>query len=77
MDPTNGEGEDGMQHAQAPLLLPISAAGAAYRLIFERVDALVRGRADIAELAVPACPGWNIQQVVAPAVLGWWPDRRS
>ncbi|OMC41715.1 hypothetical protein A5740_21685 [Mycobacterium sp. GA-1841] len=47
------------------MLLPISDAGAAYRLIFERVDALVRGRAGIADLAVPACPGRSIQQVMA------------
>ncbi len=66
MDPRNGEGnDDGVHRGQAPLLLPVSDAGAAYRLIVERVDALVRGRAEIADLAVPACPGWNIQQVVA------------
>lgn len=65
MDLSNGEGADWVQRSQAPLLLPISDAAAAYRLIFERVDALVRGRAGIADLAVPACPGWNIRQVVA------------
>jgi uncharacterized protein (TIGR03083 family) len=48
-----------------PQLVPISAAGTAYRLICERVDALVRGRDGIAELAVPACPGWTVRQVVA------------
>jgi uncharacterized protein (TIGR03083 family) len=53
------------RYGQLPQLLPISDAGAAYRLIYERVDALVRGRDDIAELAVPACPGWTIRQVVA------------
>jgi uncharacterized protein (TIGR03083 family) len=65
MDPSNGQGNDRVQTGQAPLLLPISDAGAAYRLIFERVDALVRGRAGIADLAVPACPGWTIRQVIA------------
>lgn len=65
MDPSNGEGHGKASRGQAPLLLPISDAGAAYRLIFERVDALVRGRAGIAGLPVPACPGWNVQQVVA------------
>jgi uncharacterized protein (TIGR03083 family) len=50
---------------QMPQLVPISAAGTAYRLICERVDALVRGRDGIAELAVPACPGWTVRQVVA------------
>jgi hypothetical protein len=36
-------------HGQVPQLVPISEAGAAYRLISERVDALVRRRAGIAE----------------------------
>jgi uncharacterized protein (TIGR03083 family) len=48
-----------------PQLVPMSDAEAAYRLICERVDSLVRGRDGIAELAVPACPGWTIRQVVA------------
>jgi uncharacterized protein (TIGR03083 family) len=43
----------------------MSAAGVAYRLVCERVDGLVRGRDGIAELPVPACPGWTIRQVVA------------
>jgi uncharacterized protein (TIGR03083 family) len=50
---------------QVPQLLPVGEAAAAYRLICERVDALVRGREGIAELTVPACPGWTIRQVVA------------
>jgi uncharacterized protein (TIGR03083 family) len=50
---------------QAPQLVPISDAAAAYRMVRDRVDALVRGRAGIAELTVPACPGWTIRQVVA------------
>ena len=54
-----------VRYGQVPQLVPISDAAAAYRLICERVDALVRGRDDIAELAVPACPGWTIRQVVA------------
>src|SRR6185312_1020750 len=45
--------------------MPISDAGAAYRLVRGRIDALVRGRDGIAELAVPACPGWTVRQVVA------------
>jgi uncharacterized protein (TIGR03083 family) len=45
--------------------VPISDAGAAYRLICDRVDALVRGRDGVAELSVPACPGWTIRHVVA------------
>ena len=54
-----------MRSGQAPQLVPISDAAAAYRMVRERVDALVRGRAGIAELTVPACPGWTIRQVVA------------
>jgi uncharacterized protein (TIGR03083 family) len=55
----------GVHDGQVPQLVPISDAGVAYRLIRERIDALVRGRDGIAELAVPACPGWTIRQVVA------------
>jgi uncharacterized protein (TIGR03083 family) len=51
--------------ARAPRLLPISDAEAAYRLVHERVDALLRGRADGAELMVPACPAWTVHQTVA------------
>jgi uncharacterized protein (TIGR03083 family) len=54
-----------LRSSQAPQLVPISDAAAAYRLVCERVDALVRGRAGIAELTVPACPDWTIRQVVA------------
>lgn len=54
-----------VRYGQVPQLVPISDAGAAYRLICERVDSLVRGRDGIAELTVPACPGWTIRQVVA------------
>ncbi|MFY2859696.1 maleylpyruvate isomerase N-terminal domain-containing protein [Mycobacterium sp. THU-M104] len=51
--------------ARAPQLLPISDAEAAYRLVHRRVDALLRGRADVAELTVPACPDWTVHQTVA------------
>ena len=54
-----------VRYGQVPQLVPIVDAGPAYRLVCERVDALVRGRPGIAELAVPACPGWTIRQVVA------------
>lgn len=50
---------------QVPELVPVRVAVAAYRLICERVDALLRGRTGIAELLVPACPGWTLRQVVA------------
>lgn len=50
---------------QLPELVPTRVAVAAYRLICERVDALLRGRAGTAELVVPACPGWTVRQVVA------------
>lgn len=45
--------------------MPISDAVAAYRLVYERVDALVGGRPDVAELMVPACPDWTVRQTVA------------
>jgi hypothetical protein len=48
-----------------PRLLPVTEAAAAYRLVYERVDALTRGRGDAGGLLVPACPDWNIRQMVA------------
>jgi len=48
-----------------PRLLPVSDAAAAYRLVYGRLDALIRGRAEVAELTVPACPAWNVRQTVA------------
>lgn len=44
---------------------PRTDAAEAYRLIHGRVDALLRGRTDVAELAVPACPAWTVRQTVA------------
>jgi uncharacterized protein (TIGR03083 family) len=54
-----------LRYGQAPQLVPIRGAGAAYRLVRGRIDALVRGRDGIGDLAVPACPGWTIRQVIA------------
>jgi uncharacterized protein (TIGR03083 family) len=51
--------------ARPPRLLPSCDAAVAYRLVYERVAALLRGRADIAEVKVPACPAWTIRQAVA------------
>jgi uncharacterized protein (TIGR03083 family) len=48
-----------------PRLLPISDAASAYRVAYGRVDALIRGRTEGAELTVPACPAWTIRQTVA------------
>ena len=48
-----------------PRLRSHSDAAAAYRLVYERIDDLLRGRADVAELMVPACPAWTIRQTVA------------
>jgi uncharacterized protein (TIGR03083 family) len=45
--------------------LPVLDTAAAYRVVYERVDALIRGRGDIADLSVPACPAWTIRQTVA------------
>lgn len=54
-----------VHYGHVPQLVPLRDAAIAYRVICERVDALVRGRDGIAELAVPACPGWSIRHVVA------------
>lgn len=48
-----------------PRLLPRSDAATAYRLVYERIDALLRGRAEVVELTVPACPAWTVRQTVA------------
>jgi uncharacterized protein (TIGR03083 family) len=50
---------------QPPRLVPVSDAAAAYRLVYGRLDALIRGRAEVADLTVPACPAWTIRQTVA------------
>ena len=65
--PNTGFGERGSrpEAGRPPRLLPVSDAAAAYRLVYGRVDALIRGRAEVAELTVPACPGWTIRQTVA------------
>lgn len=55
----------GVPNSQAPQLVPITGAAVAYRRICERVNALVRGRDGIADLAVPACPGWTVRHVLA------------
>ncbi|MCW2557729.1 MAG: hypothetical protein JWP55_1693 [Mycobacterium sp.] len=48
-----------------PRLMPIADAAAAYRLVYDRVDALIHGRTEVSELKVPACPAWTIRQTVA------------
>jgi uncharacterized protein (TIGR03083 family) len=53
------------QRCRPPRLLPSSDSAVAYRLVYGRIDALLRGRADAAELKVPACPAWTIRQTVA------------
>jgi uncharacterized protein (TIGR03083 family) len=39
-------------------------AAAAYRTVQRRVDTLLRGRTDVCEQTVPACPEWSIRQTV-------------
>lgn len=65
---TQVEDDPKTQSDRPPRLLPISDAAATYRLIYHRVDALLRGRAEVAELTVPACPAWTIRQTVAHLV---------
>lgn len=45
-------------------LRPGADAAAAYRTVQRRVDALLRGRTDVCEHTVPACPEWTIRQTV-------------
>ena len=40
-------------------------AAAAYRTVQGRVDALLRGRSEVADRRVPACPAWSIRQTVS------------
>jgi hypothetical protein len=56
---------DNTRCGRTPRLLSIADAAAAYRLIYRRLDALLRGRAEVAELAVPACPAWTLRETVA------------
>ncbi|MGH3853563.1 MAG: maleylpyruvate isomerase N-terminal domain-containing protein [Pseudonocardiaceae bacterium] len=44
---------------------PAAEAAAGYRLVRQRIDTLLRGRAEIAELVVPACPNWTVRQIVS------------
>src|SRR4051794_41006965 len=53
------------QRNRAPQLLPISQSVAAYHLVHRRIDALLRGRDDVADRPVPACPAWTVRQAVA------------
>lgn len=56
---------EGAPRCRLPQLLPSSDAVAAYRLVHGRLDALLRGRAGVAEMVVPACPGWTVRKTVA------------
>ncbi|MBX7435524.1 hypothetical protein JDV09_26035 [Mycobacterium sp. Y57] len=51
--------------ASPPRLKSGADAAAAYRLIRERVDTLLRGRADVAERVVSACPAWTVRQTLS------------
>ena len=53
------------EEPSVPRLSPISDAADAYRLVYGRLDELIRSRAEVAELTVPACPAWTIRQTVA------------
>ncbi len=56
------------QHSHKSRLPPIPDATTAYRIVYERLDALLRGRGDVESLPVPACPGWSIRETVAHLV---------
>jgi uncharacterized protein (TIGR03083 family) len=48
-----------------PQLRSGADVGKAYRLVQRRADALMRGRVDVADLSVPACPGWSVRHTVS------------
>lgn len=54
-----------MRRDRPPRLSPASDAATAYRLVYRRVDSLLRSRAEVADLTVPACPEWTVRQTVA------------
>ncbi|MBS9534920.1 maleylpyruvate isomerase N-terminal domain-containing protein [Mycobacterium sp. M1] len=56
------------ESTRAPRPAPVADAAAAYRLVHERLVALLGGRDDVGEFAVPACPGWTVRQTVAHLV---------
>jgi uncharacterized protein (TIGR03083 family) len=62
---TSGDGSEVAQHGRQPQLRSCTDAAAAYQLVQQRIDALVRGRAEVAELPVPACPDWTVRQTVS------------
>ncbi len=52
-------------YERQPVLRPGHEAVAAYRLVYQRIDALLRDRDQIAELPVPACPAWTVRKTLA------------
>ncbi|BBY55786.1 maleylpyruvate isomerase N-terminal domain-containing protein [Mycobacterium koreense] len=56
---------DNAQGARAPRLSPVSDAAEAYRLVYHRVATLLRGRDEVGEVVVPACPAWTIRDTLA------------
>lgn len=56
---------DSVSWGRPPRLLSVSDATAAYRAVHQRIEALLRSRADVAELVVPACPAWTVRHMVA------------
>lgn len=52
-------------YERQPALRPGCEAVAAYRLVYQRIGALLRDRDQIAELPVPACPAWTVRETLA------------
>lgn len=48
-----------------PQLCTGAEAATAYRTVQQRVDALIRGRTELGDLTVPACPEWSVRQTVS------------
>jgi uncharacterized protein (TIGR03083 family) len=59
-----GIGSAGPQIDGKPHLRSSPDNATAYRTVQRRVDALIRGRADVDRVPVPACPQWSVHETV-------------
>lgn len=57
--------DDAKTQGTRPRLCTGAEAATAYRTVQKRIDKLVRGRADVCDQTVPACPQWSIHQTVS------------
>lgn len=57
--------ESDANHGSRPQLCTGTEAAAAYRTVQKRIDKLIRGRVDLGDVLVPACPEWSVRQTVS------------